>query len=141
MSNFEPEIIIFCCNWGVYAGIDQDDISALEGNPHFKIIRVMCSGKIEPTYIFQAFAQGADGVMVSGCPLGDCHYNTGNYKAKRRLLLLRKVLSQFGIEPERLRLEWFSASEVPKFMSVVNDFADEIAKMGSLHAVEKVALK
>ena len=132
MSDFEPKIIIFCCNWGAYAEADLASTSRLENKPYFRIIRTMCSGRIEPTFIFQAFAQGVDGVMVAGCHPGDCHYNSGNYKARRRLMLLKNVLPQLGIEPERLRLEWISASEALKFQSAVSEFIDEITELGSL---------
>ena len=93
----------------------------------------MCSGRIEPTFIFHAFAQGADGVMIAGCHPGDCHYNAGNYKARRRAMLLKNVLPQLGIEPERLRLEWISASEAPKFQSTVNEFIDQVTELGPLN--------
>ena len=92
----------------------------------------MCSGRIEPTFILHAFVKGADGVMVAGCHPGDCHYNSGNYKTRRRMALLQNMLTQFGIEPERLRLEWISAAEAPQFQSKVNDFIDEVTKLGSL---------
>ncbi len=129
MSDFEPKIIIFCCNWGACAGADVADTS---NNHNPRTIRTMCSGRIEPSFIFQAFAQGIDGVMIAGCNLGDCHYSSGNYKARRRLMLLKNVLLQLGIEPERLRLEWISASEAPKFQSAVNGFIDEVAELGPL---------
>jgi F420-non-reducing hydrogenase iron-sulfur subunit len=93
----------------------------------------MCSGRLEPSFIFYALAKGADGVMIAGCHPGDCHYSTGNYKTRRRIMALKKMLSQLGIEPERLRLEWISASEGTKFRSAVNDFIDEIKGLGPLH--------
>jgi F420-non-reducing hydrogenase iron-sulfur subunit len=93
----------------------------------------MCSGRVEPSFIFHAFARGADGVMIAGCHPGDCHYNSGNYKARRRIMLLKKALPQLGIEPERLRLEWISASEGTKFRSTVNEFIDQVKELGSLH--------
>jgi len=127
MKDFAPKIIIFCCNWGACAGADVADIS----NNH-RTIRTMCSGRIEPTFILQAFDQGADGVMIAGCHPGDCHYNSGNYKAKRRIILLKNMLLQLGIEPERLKLEWVSASEASKFQSSVNGFIDEVTERGPL---------
>jgi F420-non-reducing hydrogenase iron-sulfur subunit len=93
----------------------------------------MCSGRVEPSFIFHAFAKGADGVMVAGCHPGDCHYSSGNYKARRRMLLLKKTLPQLGIEPERLKLEWISASEGSKFRNEVNEFVDEVTALGPLH--------
>ena len=135
MSDFEPKIIIFCCNWGACAGADVADTSS---NHNHRTIRTMCSGRIEPTFILQAFDQGADGVMIAGCNLGDCHYNSGNYKSRRRLILLKNMLPQFGIAPERLNLEWISASEMLKFQSAVNGFIDEVTELGSLTLNKKV---
>ena len=132
MNDFAPKIIVFCCNWGAYAGADLADTSNLKNKPYFRVIQIMCSGRMEPTFIFQAFAQGADGVMIAGCHPGDCHYNSGNYKARRRIMLLKNTLPQLGIESERLRLEWISASESPKFQSAVNGFIDEVAELGPL---------
>ena len=127
MSDFEPKIIIFCCNWGACAEADVADNS----NNH-RTIRTMCSGRIEPTLILQAFDQGADGVMIAGCPAGDCHYNSGNYKARRRVVMLQNMLSQLGIESKRLRLEWVPASEESKFRFTINGFIHEVTKLGPL---------
>ena len=132
MTNFKPKIVVFCCNWCSYAGADLADTSRMKIKPYFRVIRTMCSGRIEPTFVFQAFSSGVDGVMIAGCHPGDCHYNSGNYKAMRRVMLLRNMLPQLGIEPERLRLEWISASEGPKFLSAVNGFIDEITERGPL---------
>ncbi|HEX74729.1 MAG TPA: hydrogenase iron-sulfur subunit [Dehalococcoidia bacterium] len=130
MNDFTPKIIVFCCNWCSYAGADLAGTSRLKIKPYFRVIRTMCSGRIDPTFIFHAFAQGADGVMVAGCHPGDCHYSSGNYKARRRIMLLRNMLPQLGIESERLKLEWISASESPKFRSAVNGFIDEVTELG-----------
>ena len=132
MTDFEPKIVVFCCNWCSYAGADLAGTSRLKIKPNFRVIRTMCSGRIEPTFVLYAFDKGADGVMVAGCHPGDCHYNSGNYKARRRMMLLKNVLSQLGIEPERLRLEWISASEATKFQSTVNEFIDEVTEVGPL---------
>ena len=132
MNDFSPKIVVFCCNWCSYAGADLAGTSRLKIKPHFRVIRTMCSGRIDPTFIFHAFTQGADGVMVAGCHPGDCHYNTGNYKARRRIMLVKNMLPQLGIEPERLKLEWISASEAPKFRNAVNGFIDEISELGPL---------
>ena len=132
MTHFKPKIVVFCCNWCSYAGADLAGTSRMKIKPYFRVIRTMCSGRIEPTFVFQAFAQGADGVMIAGCHPGDCHYNSGNYKAMRRVMLLRNMLPQLGIEPERLRLEWISASEASKFRSAVNGFIDEVTERGPL---------
>ena len=138
MKDFAPKIIIFCCDWNAYFQADLADTSRLTNEPYFRIIRTICSGKIEPSFIFQAFAQGIDGVMVAGCNPGDCHYNSGNFKARRRLMLLNNMLPQFGIEPGRLKLEWISASEASKFQSTVNGFIDEVTKLGPLTPNAKV---
>ena len=132
MTDFKPKVVVFCCNWCSYAGADLAGTSRMKIKPYFRVIRAMCSGRIEPTFVFQAFAQGADGVMIAGCHPGDCHYNSGNYKAMRRVMLLRNMLPQLGVEPERLRLEWISASEASKFRSVVNGFIDEVTELGPL---------
>jgi len=132
MTDFKPKVVVFCCNWCSYAGADLAGTSRMKIKPYFRVIRVMCSGRIEPTFVFQAFAQGADGVMIAGCHPGDCHYNSGNYKAMRRVMLLRNMLPQLGVEPERLRLEWISASEASKFRSAVNGFIDEVTELGPL---------
>ena len=129
MNDFKPNIILFSCNWG--AGSDPNAADA--SNNHGPItIQTMCSGRIEPTFVFQAFAQGADGVMIAGCPPGDCHYNSGNYKAKRRIMLLKNMLAQLGIEPERLKLATISALEAATLPIAVSAFIDEIAKWGPL---------
>jgi len=133
MNNFTPKIISFCCDWGACAGTDVADTS----NNH-RTIRTMCSGRIEPTFILQAFDQGADGVMIAGCPAGDCHYNSGNYKARRRVVMLQNMLSQLGIESKRLRLEWIPASEASKFSSTINGFIDEVTKLGPITLNKKL---
>jgi len=134
-NGFEPKILVFCCNWCSYAGADLAGTSRLKIKPQFRIIRTMCSGRVDPALILYAFNKGADGVMVAGCHPGDCHYNSGNYKASRRITLLKNMLPQLGIEPERLRLEWISASEAPQFQSAVNGFIDEVTEFGPLHQV------
>ena len=133
MKDFKPKILVFCCNWCSYAGADLAGTSRLKIKPNFRVIRTMCSGRLEPSFIFHAFARKADGVMIAGCHPGDCHYNSGNYKTRRRIMLLKNMLPQLGVEPERLRLEWISASEGTKFQSTVNGFIDEITELGPLH--------
>ena len=132
MKDFTPKIIFFCCNWSSYAAADLADTSRLRNEPRSRIIKTMCSGRVEPTFILHAFSSGADGVMIAGCNLGDCHYNSGNYKARRRLMLLKNMLPQFGIEPERLKMEWISASEASKFQPAVNGFIDKVTELGPL---------
>jgi F420-non-reducing hydrogenase iron-sulfur subunit len=130
-NGFEPKIIGFLCNWCAYAGADLAGVSRIQYPPNIRIIRVMCSGRIDPAFVLEAFKDGADGVLVAGCHLpSDCHYISGNFKALRRITLLKKVLKGFGIEPERLRLEWISASEGDKFAAVVRDMVDEVKKSG-----------
>ena len=132
MTNYEPKIIVFCCNWCSYAGADLTGTPKLKNKSNYRIIRTMCSGRIEPAFIYQAFMKGADAVMIAGCPPGDCHYNSGNYKAKRRMLLLKSVLNQLGIEPDRLRMEWIPTTDLAKFQSSLADYIDEVAKLGPL---------
>ncbi len=130
-DGFEPKIIGFLCNWCSYAGADLAGVSRIQYPPNIRIIRVMCSGRIDPAFVLEAFKDGADGVLVAGCHLpSDCHYISGNFKALRRITLLKNTLKEFGIEPERLRLEWVSASEGEKFAVIVRDMVDEIKKLG-----------
>lgn len=131
MADFEPLIIGFLCNWCAYAGADLAGTSRIQYPPNIRIIRVMCSGRVDPTFILEAFKNGADGVLVAGCHLpSDCHYLTGNFQAEKRMLLLKKVLSELGLEPERLRLEWISASEGEKFAAVVRNMVSTLKKLG-----------
>jgi F420-non-reducing hydrogenase iron-sulfur subunit len=130
MDEFEPRIVGFCCNWCAYAGADLAGVSRLQYPPNLRMIRLMCSGAVAPVYILEAFQRGADGVFIGGCHPRDCHYLEGNYKTLRRILLLKKLLPQFGIDPERLRLEWVSAAEGQRFAQVVTDFVEEIKKLG-----------
>ncbi|MDH5482472.1 MAG: hydrogenase iron-sulfur subunit [Candidatus Bathyarchaeota archaeon] len=130
-GEFEPRIIGFLCNWCSYAGADLAGVSRIQYPPNIRIIRVMCSGRIDPAFILEAFKDGADGVLVAGCHLpSDCHYISGNFKALRRITLLKEVLKDFGIEPERLRLEWVSASEGDRFASIVRDMVKQIKRLG-----------
>ena len=130
MTESSPKIVAFLCNWCSYAGADLAGVSRIQYPPSIRIVRVMCSGRIEPVFILEAFKNGADGVLVAGCHPGDCHYLSGNFKAQRRVLLLRKVLENLGLEPERLRLDWVSASEGDKFAILVEDMTEEIRKLG-----------
>ena len=130
-SKFEPKIVGFLCNWCAYAGADLAGVSRIQYPTNLRIIRVMCSGRIDPAFVLEAFKDGADGVLVAGCHLpSDCHYLSGNFKAQRRIFLLKNVLEQFGIEPERLRLEWVSASEGDRFAKVITELVEEIRKLG-----------
>ena len=130
MVNFEPKIVAFCCNWCSYAGADLAGTSRIQYSPNIRIIRVMCSGRVDPLFVLKALSIGADGVLILGCHPGDCHYIEGNYKTLRRIPLLKKMLKQLGIEEERVRLEWISASEGAKFAEVANNFTQTIKNLG-----------
>ncbi len=129
-QQWEPKIVGFACNWCAYAGADLAGTSRLSYPANVCLIRVMCTGSIDVSYILAAFARGADGVFIGGCHPGDCHYLSGNFKAQARVALAKVVLGQFGIEPERLRLEWISAGEGGKFAQAVEDFTDKLRQLG-----------
>ncbi len=129
-KEFEPNIIGFLCNWCSYAGADLAGTSRMKYPPNIKSIRVMCSGRVDPVFVLEALRKGADGVLVAGCHPGDCHYQSGNYKANRRMKLLKKLLEDMAVDPRRVRFEYISASEGAKFASVVTEFVDELKKMG-----------
>ena len=132
MSPFSPKIVVFTCNWCQRGGTDLNAIAKECGMPSVKIIKSMCSGAISPTHILRAFKSGADGVFIVGCPLGDCHYQSGNYKARRRVKLMKTVLDQLGIEPERLGIALLSEAEVAKFKTALGKFSDNVCSLGSL---------
>ena len=127
---FQPTIISFLCNWCSYTGADLAGTSRMQYAPNIRIIRVMCSGRVEPTFVLKAFKEGADGVLICGCHPGDCHYHEGNYKCLRRYHLLKKYIEQMGIHPERLRLEWISASEGKQFAELADDMTKRIIELG-----------
>ena len=129
-DNVEPLIVTFCCNWCSYAGADNAGVGRRQMPPNFRIIRTMCSARIDPEFILRALSKGADGVMVLGCHPADCHYIGGNYRARRRIALIRLVLEQYGFDPKRLLLQWVSASEGEKFQKTVVDFVDTIKALG-----------
>ena len=130
IKEFEPNIIGFLCNWCSYAGADLAGTSRMKYPPNIKSIRVMCSGRVDPVFVLEALKKGADGVLVAGCHPGDCHYQSGNYKANRRMKLLKKFLEEMAIYPKRLRFEYISASEGAKFAQVATEFVDELKKIG-----------
>jgi len=132
--SWEPKIVGFLCNWCSYRGADLAGTARIKYAPNVRIIRVMCSARIEPAFILKAFQAGADGVMVLGCHPGDCHYQEGNYKALRRFRLLKRVLAQFGVDDARVRLEWISASEGDRVQHVINEMTDQLRKLGPWHA-------
>ena len=129
-DEFEPLIVSFCCNWCSYAGADLAGVSRLQYPPNIRIIRVMCSGMVHPNLVIDALTKGADGVLMCGCHPGDCHYEEGNLKAEKRADAIFLMLEDFGLEPERFRLEWVSASEGPKFAQVAKEFTEQVKKLG-----------
>ena len=130
---FEPVIIGFTCNWCSYRAADMAGTARMKYAPNVRLIRLMCSGRLDPMFVFKAFAGGADAVLVSGCHPGDCHYINQNYKAMRRYHLMKRVLVQLGIEPGRLKLLWASAAEGQRFATEVTKFVEEVRALGPLH--------
>jgi F420-non-reducing hydrogenase iron-sulfur subunit len=130
MASWNPNIIVFACNWCSYAGADTAGVSRIQHQPHFRMIRVMCSGRIQPGFVLRAFEKGADGVLVSGCHIGDCHYMFGNERALVQFEKTMRVVKLLGIDEKRLRLEWISAAEGPRFAQVINEFTDQVRELG-----------
>ncbi len=129
-TGFDPRIVVFACNWCSYAGADTAGVSRIQHQPHFRMIRVMCSGRIQPAFVFRALEKGADGVLVSGCHFGDCHYIFGNERAVEQFAKTMNVVKLLGIEEGRLRLEWISAAEGGRFAEVINEFTDQVRALG-----------
>jgi len=127
---FKPRIVAFLCNWCSYAGADLAGTSRVQYSPEVHNVRVNCSSRVDPTFVIKAILMGADGVLIAGCHPGDCHYKSGNLYTRRRVMMLKTLLRIIGIEPERLRLEWVSASEGNRFGKVVDDFVEEIRALG-----------
>jgi F420-non-reducing hydrogenase iron-sulfur subunit len=138
VKEFDPKIVAFLCNWCSYAGADLAGISRLQMPPSVRVIRVMCSSRVDPMFVVKAFLGGADGVLVAGCHPGDCHYIKGNYYARRRFALLNRSFEKLGLEAARIRLSWISASEAPRYAEVVKEFTEEIRKLGPNKAREEV---
>jgi F420-non-reducing hydrogenase iron-sulfur subunit len=132
-GTFEPVIIGFTCNWCSYRAADMAGTARMKYAPNVRLIRLMCSGRLDPTFIFKAFAGGADAVLISGCHPGDCHYIDQNYKALRRFHLMKRVLVQMGMEPGRLKLLWASAAEGAIFAAEINKFVEEVRQLGPLN--------
>jgi F420-non-reducing hydrogenase iron-sulfur subunit len=132
-ETFEPLIIGFTCNWCSYRAADMAGTARMKYAPNVRLIRLMCSGRLDPTFIFKAFAGGADGVLITGCHPGDCHYVEQNYKALRRFHLMKRVLVQMGLEPQRVKLIWTSAAEGAIFTAEINRFVEEVRALGPLH--------
>lgn len=129
-EEFEPLIIAFCCNWCSYAGADLAGINRLQYPANVRIVRVLCSSRVNPSFVLRAFQRGADGVLVAGCHPGDCHYSTGNYYARRRLNVFSRALQFVGLEPERFQVHWISAAEGAKFAEVMNEVTQQIRQLG-----------
>ncbi len=127
---FEPKVLGFFCNWCTYAGADLAGVSRLQYPPNIRVIRVMCSGTVSPHHVLRAFQKGADGVLIGGCHIGDCHYLRGNFMTIKRITFLQELLKFTGFEADRLHLEWISAAEGPKLAQTVRDFTEKIRKMG-----------
>lgn len=138
--DFQPTILAFLCNWCAYTGADLAGTSRMKYASNIRIIRVMCSGRIEPTFVLEAFKNGADAVMICGCHPGDCHYQSGNYKCLKRYMLLKKYIVDMGIEEERLSLEWISASEGRQFAQLVDKYTESITKLGPCKVSEKTKI-
>ncbi|MBP7124756.1 hydrogenase iron-sulfur subunit [Myxococcota bacterium] len=131
-DRFEPRIAVLCCNWCTYAGADLAGTSRMKYAPNVRLVRVMCSGRVDPAFVLRAFQDGADGVLIAGCHPGDCHYINGNHKTMRRFPVLKRMLRQWGIEEGRIRLEWISASEGDVFVKVVNEMTETVRALGPL---------
>ena len=138
-NGWEPRIVAFFCNWCTYTAADLAGVSRLRHAPNARIIRVMCSGRLDPQFVLEAFARGADGVLVGGCHPGDCHYMEGNYKALRRVRLLERLMQEMGIHRDRFRLEWISASEGDKVKTTINDMVARVRALGPLDYPERFA--
>ena len=136
-KKFEPKIVAFFCNWCTYMAADSAGVSRMKYASNARVVRLMCSGRIDPQFILDAFAKGADGVLIGGCHPGDCHYQEGNYKTLRRITLLKRVLKEMGIEEDRFRLEWISAAEADRLKTTMNDMVEKVRALGPLHLSTK----
>lgn len=137
-TNFEPKIVAFLCNWCSYAGADLAGVSRFQYPPNIRVIRVPCSGRINSLYIIKALQSGIDGVLVSGCHPGDCHYISGNFFARRKFALLKKFIDYIGIEPERVQFSWVSAAEGARFAQIIKKVTDDIKRLGPLTYFKKL---
>lgn len=135
---FKPTIVAFLCNWCSYTGADLAGTSRMKYAPNIRVIRVMCSGRIDPTFVYKSFREGADGVLICGCHPGDCHYQEGNYKCLRRYKLMKKYIEQMGIESDRLWLDWISASEGKQFADLVDAMTARVVELGPSKVKEVV---
>jgi F420-non-reducing hydrogenase iron-sulfur subunit len=133
-DGFEPRIVCFFCNWCTYLAADLAGTARMKYPANARVIRLMCSGRADPQFVYDAFAKGADGVLIGGCHPGDCHYQEGNYKALRRFRLMKRVLATLGIDERRIRLEWISASEADRLRRVISEMTEELRALGPLRA-------
>ena len=136
---WQPRIVAFFCNWCTYTAADLAGVSRLKYAPNVRVIRLMCSGRVDPQFVLDALARGADGVLIGGCHIGDCHYVEGNYKTLRRFHLLKRLLADLGVEQQRVRLEWISAAEGEKVKTVINDMVEQIRALGPLDLPSRFA--
>jgi F420-non-reducing hydrogenase iron-sulfur subunit len=132
-DTFEPKIIGFLCNWCSYRAADLAGTARMKYEPNVRIIRVMCSGRVDPNFVLKAFAMGADGVMIAGCHPGECHYLEQNYKTMRRYTMLKHTLRAMGVEPERIRLQWASAAEGAQLAEAINEMVEQVTELGPLN--------
>jgi F420-non-reducing hydrogenase iron-sulfur subunit len=132
-TSWQPRIVAFFCNWCTYTAADLAGVSRMKYAPNVRIIRLMCSGRVDPQFVLAALAQGADGVLIGGCHIGDCHYVEGNYKTLRRMTLFKRLLHDLGIEEQRVRLEWISASEGGRVKTVINEMVEQVRALGPLN--------
>ena len=132
-ERFEPKIVAFFCNWCTYTAADLAGTARMTYSPNVRVVRIMCSGRLDPQFVLAALRDGADGVLIGGCHPGDCHYQEGNYKALRRFMLLKKLLKSMGIDEARVRLEWIAASEGDKVQKVINEMTETVRKLGPLN--------
>jgi len=139
-SPYVPTIVGFLCTWCSYTGADLAGTARMKVPPTIKIIRVMCSGRIDPLFVLKAYLKGADGIMMMGCHPGDCHYQKGNYNARRRFVMLQSIFETLGLEKERIGLWWVSASEAPRYSQVTNEFSEKITQMGPNLLADEVFL-
>jgi len=137
LNSFEPKIIGFLCNWCAYEGADSAGRARRTYPANLRVVRLLCTGRMDPHFILEAYKEGADGIMVLGCHPGECHYKEGNFQALKRTALLRKMLPQFGIEEERLRLDWISTSEHEKFAEIVSEMVEKIRELGPMRGVTR----
>jgi F420-non-reducing hydrogenase iron-sulfur subunit len=134
---YEPRAIVFACNWCSYAGADLAGVSRMQYPPNTRVVRTMCSGRLDPAFVFRAFEKGMDGVLVCGCHIGDCHYLRGNEEAEKKATMISKLLEAIGIDPRRFRLEWVSASEGAKFAKLIEEFTKTLKDLGPSPLKEK----